>query len=93
MSIQLAFTKNGPIIGDFEPVGSGSYTVNKPAILQPQQAGISFFPLLGMCEESVLTLSPDDINYGQLFTPVADLRNVYSEKFGSGLQLVTNSVR
>lgn len=89
MNIKIAFTKNGPIIADFTEISDGSFQLEKPAILQPHQNGVNMFPLLGMCLETTVTLTKDEINFDQLFTPVLEILNGYNSKFGSGLQLVT----
>jgi len=90
MTIKLAYTKNGPLLADVTENLDGTYTAENPVIIQPQPQNIAMFPLLGMCEEKSITLTKEDINFGQLFTPVLDLANAYRSQFGSGLQLVTS---
>lgn len=88
-NIKLVYTRMGQIIGDFSSTISG-YTVENPVIVAPGPQGVNFVPLLMFAEETRLALTPDDMYFdGQLLEPLAELRNAYNERFGSGIQLLT----
>ena len=90
MSLNIAYTKNGPILGDFTDIGN-SYTVTNPVMVRIEPQTVGFFPFLGICEETDISLVKEDINYGKLFTPVIELRNQYNTLFGGpGLEIVTS---
>ena len=91
MAIKCAFTNNGTLLGDFEEsLTEGEWVVTNPVMLTFQPNNIALFPLLSTCEENSLRITKDEIRFGQVFTPNVELRNHYSNQFGSGIQLITS---
>jgi hypothetical protein len=85
MAIKAVFMQMGLIVGDFEEGMDGNYKVSKPVLVVTQRDNASFVPFLGMMEEQSLTIKPSECFFGQLFTPVVELRNHYNQMFGSGI--------
>lgn len=88
MSISIAYTDRGVLLGDFTEELDGGWTVENPVFVNITQNGATLVPFLGLVEENKIFLSRDVVNFGNLFTPAIELRNSYSSQFGSGIQLV-----
>lgn len=94
-NIKLAWTQAGQIIGDFMEAYDGSnektnYWVENPVFVSPGPQGLNMMPVLMFSNETRITLTPEDFRFNaQLFEPIPELRNAYSEQFGSGIQLFT----
>lgn len=82
--IKVAFTKNGPIIGDFNESDIG-WTIENPCAIMPNGALI---PLTMITETNTLELSRTELQFQGVHDPVGELRNMYSSQFGSGIQLL-----
>lgn len=88
MAIKIAYTKFGTIMGDFtEKLSGGAWNVEKPVFVNASPNNVSFFPFLGITQATSATLTEEDLNFGELFEPAAELRNYYSSEFGSGIVL------
>ena len=86
MTIKAAFTSQGILVGHVTENMDGSVDFENPVIAIPQGTqNIAFLPLLGLMEEKRVKLKPEEINYGELFTPAVDVRNHYNKMFGSGI--------
>lgn len=86
MTIKAAFTSQGILVGSVTENLDGTVIFENPVIAIPQGTqNIAFMPLLGLMEEKKVTLRPEDIHYGELFTPAIDVRNHYNKMFGSGI--------
>lgn len=94
MNIRIIFTKSGQIIGDVteqEVFGLGvtTFEVENPVLLMSGQQGVQFIPLLMLTTDTKVTLGRDEVLFnGATFEPVVELRNQYSQMFGSGIQLL-----
>lgn len=92
-NIQVAYTDQGPLMGDFELVNTSKgveYAVTNPVILQQMGQQLGMIPILGFTKSKTLTLSKSEIKYGgEVFDPQDDLRNHYNSQFGSGIVLAT----
>lgn len=90
MNIKLAYTDRGVIMGDFTENLSGNFwTVEKPVLVNIGANQVALVPFLSIAEEKQVRLTREDIHFGDIFTPVTELRNSYSSQFGSGIQLMT----
>lgn len=90
MNIKLAYTDRGIIMGDFtETLAGDAWTVDNPVLVNFGANQVGLVPFLSIAEEKQIRLTREDIHFGDLFTPVTDLRNHYSAQFGSGIQLMT----
>jgi hypothetical protein len=87
MTIKVAYTKFGTIMGDFTELLHDRWAVEKPVFVNATLNNVSFFPFLGITQATEITLTPDDLNFGEVFEPAIELRNYYSEQFGSGIVL------
>lgn len=92
MAIKIAILKNGmQILGDFseDMTDVGAWIVKEPVNPVPSQGGLMFYPILGFCEENRMKISFEDmLNDGEPFVANLDIANLYSEEFGSGIQIV-----
>lgn len=97
MSAILAFfTTEGMIVGNTTQIGSSSYewSIENPVFVVPQDRTVQFIPVLGLVEESKITLDVKDMKFGsEPFTPTLDLRNHYNKLFGSGIVEVSPITR
>lgn len=90
MNIKLAYTDRGVIMGDFsENLSGNAWTVDNPVLVNIGANQVGLVPFLSIAEEKKIRLTRDDIHFGDIFTPVTDLRNHYSAQFGSGIQLMS----
>lgn len=93
-NIKLAWTQQGQIIGDFSEARDGSndqtnYWVENPVFVSPGPQGLNMMPVLMFSEQTRITLTPADLRFdGELFEPLTELRNAYTQQFGSGIQLL-----
>ena len=86
MSINIIFTKTfGQLIGDVTSHEDGSYSIENPCVIQLGQGQLGLLPILGTCEETVLTIQPSEALF--VLTPIADIRNHYTAEFG-GVELI-----
>ena len=91
--IKLVWTTQGQILGSFDQVtnvsGEVTYTVENPVFVSPGPQGLNMMPVLMFSDEKQITLTKDDLRFeGQLFEPIVELRNAYTDQFGSGIQLL-----
>lgn len=86
--IKIAFTSQGQIIGDWEEL-EDALEVENPAIINVTPQGVQLVPLLIITESNRIQVNYSDILGGALVEPVPQMRNVYNEQFGSGIQLLT----
>lgn len=93
--IGILYTKTfGQVIGDITENLDGSYTVEAPCVVQLGQTQIALSPLLATVEEKVVTLGKDELACPGIFTAIVDVRNYYSQHYGSsGIQLVTTPLQ
>lgn len=92
-NIKVAYTENGPLMGDFEESTGGTklYTVTNPVILQQMGQQLGIVPVLGFTKSKTLQLAAHEVKYnGELFEPQDELRNHWNSQFGSGLVLATS---
>lgn len=87
MSIKIAYTKFGTLMGDFTEKMSGGYIVDTPVMVNMGQGQVGLIPFLALTTASKVTLSEADINFGEIFEPTPEIRNHYSSQFGSGIVL------
>jgi hypothetical protein len=93
MAIKAAFMQMGLIMGDFEEDMEGNYKVTKPVLVVTQRDNAALVPFLGMMEEQSITIKLSECLFGQIFTPSVEIRNHYSQLFGSGIvQVQSNSL-
>ena len=92
MNIRIIFTKSGQIIGDISEDFAGnneSISVDNPVLLMSGPQGVQFIPLLMLTTDTKVSLGRDEVLFnGETFEPVIELRNQYSQMFGSGIQLL-----
>lgn len=107
--IYIAFTQNGPLLGDFEgkviqtrtthkvgelgvhPVTEVTgyiYQVRNPVIINLGSVEMGMFPFFQLTGEEILELPESEIQYNRVYEPNQQIRNLYSQKFGSGIQLI-----
>ena len=85
MTIKAVFMQMGLIMGDFEEDMEGNFKVTKPVLVVTQRDNAALVPFLGMMEEQTITIKLSECLFGQAFTPALDVRNHYSQLFGSGI--------
>lgn len=89
-NIKLAWTQAGQILGDFSEGLNGSWLVDNAVFVSPGPQGLSMMPVLMFSEQTRITLTKEDLRFdGDLFEPLTELRNAYTQQFGSGIQLLT----
>lgn len=92
MNIRIIFTKSGQIIGDVTEgfsAGQNTFLVDNPVLLMSGPQGVQFIPLLMLTTDTKVELGTDEVLFnGATFEPVVELRNQYSQMFGSGIQLL-----
>jgi hypothetical protein len=93
MAIKAVFLNTGLVIGDFEEDMEGNYKINKPVLAVATRDNVTLIPFLNMMEEQSITVKPSDCLYGQVFTPIAELRNYYNQVFGSGIVEAKNTLK
>lgn len=86
--IKIAFMSQGQVIGDWTELDD-RLEVENPAIINMSPQGVQLIPLLIVTESNKIEVNYTDILGGALVEPVPQMRNVYSEQFGSGIQLMT----
>lgn len=90
MGIKLMWTAQGMILANVVAEDSTKVELENPVyvILGPQ--GAQMMPILGLTEEEVLPIRKSELLYNAaLIDPVTELRNHYSQSYGSGIQLLT----
>lgn len=88
-NIKLAWTQTGQILGAFKETYEG-WEVENPVFVSPGPQGLSMLPVLMFSDQAKITLTKEDLRFnGELFEPIPELRNAYSQQFGSGIQLLT----
>lgn len=88
MAIKIVWTHAGQIIGDVKETHEG-LAVENPVFLSPGPQGVSMLPVLMFTDQKTLTLTDEDLRFnGEQFEPLTELRNAYSQQFGSGIQLL-----
>jgi hypothetical protein len=85
MEIKAVFLNTGLVMGVFEEVIEGYYKINKPALVLATRDNVTLVPFLNMMEEQSITIESSDCLYGQVFTPITELRNYYNQVFGSNV--------
>lgn len=93
-NIKLVWTTQGQILGDFKLISQSgdkkTYEVTDGVFVAPGAQGLSMMPVLMFSDETKITLQPEDLRFGgQLFEPLTELRNAYTQQFGSGIQLLS----
>lgn len=91
MAIKAVFMQMGLIMGDFAEDMAGNYKVTKPVLVVTQRDNAALVPFLGIMEEQAITIKLSECLFGQAFTPAIDVRNHYSQLFGSGIVQVQSS--
>ena len=93
MNIRIIFTKSGQIIGDISEDFAGNneiISVENPVLLMSGPQGVQFIPLLMLTTDTKVSLGRDEVLFnGATFEPVTELRNQYSQMYGSGIQLLS----
>jgi hypothetical protein len=93
-NIKVAYTDNGPILGDFSTNNTEKgvvHTVENPVLLQQMGQQLGIVPVLGFTKAKSLQLPESEIKYnGELFEPQDELRNHWNGSFGSGIVLATS---
>lgn len=90
----LTFKTNHTIIADVKDAEGGDYIIQEPVqvVMQPSKDGasIGFAPFIQFCEEfkSGIRISREDVLCET--TPIVELRNQYTEMFGSGIQIASS---
>ncbi|WEM34295.1 hypothetical protein [Xanthomonas phage X1] len=87
--IKLVWTTHGQILGEVTAKGDG-YEVENPVFISPGGQGVSMLPVNMFSDETKITLTKEDLRFGgHLFEPITELRNAYTQQFGSGIQLLS----
>lgn len=89
----VTFKTNQTIMGNFEEVLDGIYSVKQPVqvVMQPTKEGpaVAFLPFLEFAEEFNSGIKFPKSDVLTVNTPVVELENQYNSVFGSGIQIAS----
>lgn len=91
MDVKLVWTQSGQVLGEVVETTVNGVVLENPVFVSPGPQGLNMMPVLMFSDQTKITLPISETRFnGELFEPIKELRNAYSQQFGSGIQLLTN---
>lgn len=89
MSVKLMWTLQGMLLADVKSESSDCVVLENPVYVVLGAQGAQMMPILGLTDAKELEVRKSELLFNATMAdPVTELRNHYSQTFGSGIQLL-----